>query len=90
MFAIVLHPNGGTIVGVRPQTKATPAGVAFASCISHGQGDGGQGAPCPPDRPGDVAAPWYTDDFEATWRDVLEVCRCLLRFIEKTEAQRHG
>ena len=23
-------------------------------------------------RPGDVADPWYTDDFEATWQDVLE------------------
>ena len=30
------------------------------------------------DRPGDVADPWYTGDFEATWRDVLEGCRRLL------------
>ena len=30
------------------------------------------------DRPGDVADPWYTDDFETTWRDVLEGCRGLL------------
>jgi len=30
------------------------------------------------DRPGDVADPWYTGNFEATWRDVLEGCRCLL------------
>jgi len=29
-------------------------------------------------RPGDVADPWYTGDFEATWRDVLEGCRGLL------------
>lgn len=29
-------------------------------------------------RPGEVADPWYTDDFEATWRDVLEGCSCLL------------
>ena len=29
-------------------------------------------------RPGDVADPWYTDDFEATWRDVLEGCEALL------------
>ena len=28
--------------------------------------------------PGDVADPWYTGDFEATWRDVLEGCRGLL------------
>ena len=30
-------------------------------------------------RPGqDVADPWYTGDFEATWRDVLSGCRGLL------------
>lgn len=29
-------------------------------------------------RPGDVADPWYTGDFEATWCDVLEGCRGLL------------
>ncbi len=29
-------------------------------------------------RPGDVADPWYTGDFEATWRDVLDGCRGLL------------
>jgi protein-tyrosine phosphatase len=31
------------------------------------------------DRPGDVADPWYTGDFEATWRDVLLGCECLLK-----------
>lgn len=30
-------------------------------------------------RPGDVADPWYTGNFEATWRDVLEGCQSLLR-----------
>ena len=30
------------------------------------------------DRPGEVADPWYTGDFEATWRDVLEGCEGLL------------
>ena len=30
-------------------------------------------------RAGDVADPWYTGDFEATWRDVLEGCQCLLK-----------
>ena len=33
-------------------------------------------------RPGDVADPWYTGDFEATWRDVLEGCRGLLDEME--------
>lgn len=29
-------------------------------------------------RPGDVADPWYTGDFEATWQDVLLGCQALL------------
>ena len=29
-------------------------------------------------RPDDVADPWYTGDFETTWRDVLAGCRGLL------------
>jgi len=33
------------------------------------------------DRPGDVADPWYTGDFEATWRDVLEGCQGLLNYL---------
>ena len=33
------------------------------------------------ERPGEVADPWYTGDFEATWRDVLEGCRGILRDI---------
>ena len=30
------------------------------------------------DHPGDVADPWYTDDFETTWRAVLAGCQGLL------------
>ena len=30
-------------------------------------------------RPGDVADPWYTGNFDATWRDCLEGCTNLLR-----------
>ena len=34
--------------------------------------------------PGDVADPWYTGDFEATWQDVLAGCQGLLKeLIEK-------
>ena len=29
-------------------------------------------------RPGDVADPWYSGDFEATWQDVEEGCKALL------------
>lgn len=29
-------------------------------------------------RPGEVADPWYTGDFDATWRDVIEGCQGLL------------
>ena len=31
------------------------------------------------DHPGDVADPWYTGDFEATWQDVLAGCQGLLK-----------
>lgn len=33
------------------------------------------------DRPGDVADPWYTGDFAATWRDVLDGCTALLEML---------
>ena len=35
------------------------------------------------DRPGSVADPWYTGDFDATWRDVLEGCIGLLKELRK-------
>ena len=35
------------------------------------------------DRPRDVADPWYTGDFEATYRDVLDGCRAFLRTVRK-------
>ena len=35
------------------------------------------------DRPGDVADPWYTRDFEATWRDVEKGCRGLLEQLKE-------
>ena len=33
------------------------------------------------DRPGDVAGPWYTRDFETTWRDVEDGCHGLLMYL---------
>ena len=43
------------------------------------------------DRPGDVADPWYTGDFEATWRDVLEGCRGILdRWMNNKETRQDG
>ena len=36
----------------------------------------------------EVADPWYTDDFEATWRDVLEGCTGLLEW--HTQQQKIG
>lgn len=35
------------------------------------------------DRPGEVADPWYTGNFDATWRDVAEGCEGLLRHISQ-------
>jgi protein-tyrosine phosphatase len=34
-------------------------------------------------RPGEVADPWYTGNFDATWRDVLEGCSALLESIAR-------
>lgn len=37
----------------------------------------------------EVADPWYTDDFDTTWRDVLEGCQGLLDdLLEKGERPR--
>ena len=38
------------------------------------------------DRPRDVADPWYTGDFETTWRDVNEGCRALLAALPEAES----
>lgn len=35
-------------------------------------------------RPGDVADPWYTGDFEATWHDVWDGCEGLLKNVMKS------
>ena len=40
--------------------------------------------------PGEVADPWYTDDFDTTWRDVEEGCRGLLRHIQSQPASHGG
>lgn len=34
-------------------------------------------------RPGDVADPWYTRDFDATWQDITEGCAGLLKELVK-------
>ena len=33
-------------------------------------------------RPGEVADPWYSGDFETTWRDVSEGCKGLLKSLD--------
>ena len=37
------------------------------------------------DRHGDVADPWYTGNFNATWHDCHEGCLALIRLIENKE-----
>lgn len=38
-------------------------------------------------RPGAIADPWYTGNFEDTWRDVLEGCRALLNTLAVKSAE---
>ena len=42
------------------------------------------------DRPGDVADPWYTGDFEATWQNVLAGCQGLLRELTARRCDENG
>ena len=35
------------------------------------------------DHPNDVADPWYTGDFDATWRDVNDGCTALLTLLRR-------
>ena len=35
------------------------------------------------DRPGEVADPWYTRNFEVTYRDVMDGCEGLLAYLEE-------
>ena len=42
------------------------------------------------DHPGDVADPWYTDDFKATWRDVLAGCQGLLNELGPRRCNENG
>ena len=35
------------------------------------------------DNPRDIADPWYTGDFESTYRDVVEGCEGFLKYLEK-------
>ena len=37
------------------------------------------------DRPGEVADPWHTGDFERTWQDVLAGCQGLLAQLESRD-----
>ena len=38
------------------------------------------------DRPGEVSDPWYTGDFDATWRDVLAGCQGILNSRKEEQA----
>ena len=42
------------------------------------------------DHPRDVADPWYTEDFEATWQDVLAGCQGLLRELTTKRCGENG
>ena len=41
-------------------------------------------------RRGEVSDPWYTGDFDATWRDVSEGCTCLLKSITDSPSVRYN
>ena len=71
----------------RPQ-KGDPHKPGGAGCV--GSGEAGERSEFYPQAEtekrglcfGEVADPWYTGDFETTWRDVLAGCRGLLDFLQ--------
>ncbi|XOQ52512.1 MAG: LMWPc domain-containing protein [Succiniclasticum sp.] len=42
------------------------------------------------DHPREVVDPWYTRDFERTYRDILEGCTALLSHLQLTQGQGEG
>ncbi len=38
-------------------------------------------------RPGDISDPWYSGDFESTWRDVLAGCTAMLETVRKEKRE---
>ena len=42
------------------------------------------------DLPHDVADPWYTEDFESTWRDVLAGCHGLMKELLQERGEQNG
>ena len=42
------------------------------------------------DLPHDVADPWYTEDFESTWRDVLAGCQGLMKELLQERGEQNG
>ena len=36
-------------------------------------------------QPGDIDDPWYTDDFETAYQEILKGCKGLLIFLEKAD-----
>ena len=42
------------------------------------------------ERPGDVADPWYTGNFDATYRDVLDGCTAMLEQLQAIEVAGHA
>ena len=35
------------------------------------------------ERPGDIADPWYTGNFDETYDDIMEGCRALLNHLQQ-------
>ena len=37
------------------------------------------------DHPGDIDDPWYTDDFQSAWDDILKGCKALLTALDRRD-----
>ena len=72
----------GTLVGMDAHTRV------LSLCVAewrHGSDPEGKVARLLDfsNRPRDISDPWYTDDFDTAYDDILEGCPALLRHIRK-------
>ena len=72
-FDLLIGMDGANLRNMRRLSGGDPAGKCSLLLDHTG-------------RPGDVADPWYTGDFDATWRDVLSGCRALLEELAPGQA----
>ena len=70
---LIVYMDDENLGGLQRICREDPEGK-FVKLLSFVDGNPGQNA-------ANIADPWYTGDFDATWRDVLSGCKALLAYL---------